>query len=237
MPHSAVDETRPPIPATLASRPVRGGIALPWVNVTLADGGADFRSTHRARYEKSWLDCMCQSCGNPARPHAVLVCGPRQILTHHFDEPPTCAPCALYASRACPMVAGRVVTYPDRPRISEGHRGETCATPGCECGGWTDIDPEHSQDMGGQPALPWYACWITPGAYQVTGHEATVRCTDLGCEHERVMVNGAELTAPPLKVLLVSEPGLGRIWGRLTARQAREHARTWLRRTGQEVPA
>lgn len=233
---TATDETRPPIPASLAARPVRGGLALPWVNVALADGGADFRSTHRARFEKSWTECVCQSCGNPAAPYAVLVCGPRQILTHQFDEPPTCPPCALYASRACPMVGGRVVTYPARPRVVEGHRGQKCSTPGCECGGWTDIDPEHSTDMGGQAALPWYACWITPGAYQVTGHMATVPCSDRGCEHKRLMINGAVLTALPLKVFLVSEPGVGRAWRKLTDAEAREHAVGWLRKLGQEVP-
>jgi len=217
-------ETRPPIPLSLKDRPVRGGISMPWVNVELADGGADFRSTHRARFERAWKECRCQSCGNLATPSAVLVCGPRQILSGHFDEPPACPPCALYASRACPMVAGRVVTYPDRPRVVEGHRGEKCGTPGCECGGWRDIDPEHSADMGGQPVLPWYAAWIRPHAYTLTGHTATVRCSDLGCEHERLMINGAQIDGAPLKILLISEPGRGRMWRTMTHGEAQEHA-------------
>jgi hypothetical protein len=194
------------------------------VNVALADGGSDFRSTHRTRFEKSWLECRCQSCGRLASPRAVLVCGPRQILHGHYDEPPACPPCALYASRACPMVAGRLVSYPDRQRVTEGHRGQKCPDPECGCGGWTNIDPEHSADMGGQLALPWYAAWIMPGSYQVTGHKAVYRCSDRGCEHERLMVNGATLAAPPLKVILVSEPGAGRIWRTLTADEAAEHA-------------
>jgi hypothetical protein len=61
--------------------------------------------------------------------------------------------------------------------------------------------------MGGQPNLPWYACWTTPGSYQLTGHVSTYRCSDLGCEHERVLINGAQLTWLPLKIQLVSEPG------------------------------
>jgi len=32
------DDLRPPIPAALADRPVKGGLAYPWVNVELADG-------------------------------------------------------------------------------------------------------------------------------------------------------------------------------------------------------
>lgn len=226
------DERRPPIPLSLAARPVHGGISVPWVNAELADGGADFRSTHRTRYEESWKRSLCQSCGNPTGPRAVLVCGPRQILSGRYDEPPACPPCALYASRACPAVAGRTEIYPDRPRVAEGRRGAVCAEPGCGCGGWTNSDPEHSADMGGSPVLPWYAAWVPAGAWHLTGHRATVRCSDLGCEHEQLMINGAQLHAPPLKIVLISEPGTGRIWRTLTADEAREHSMAALAKAG-----
>jgi hypothetical protein len=219
-----VTDLRPPIPATLADRPVKGGLAYPWVNVELADGGADYRSTHYARYEQAWTYCLCQSCGNFTGDRAVLICGPRQILTRRYDEPPVCPPCALYASRACPMVGGRTEVYPERPRVVAGHRGAKCTDPSCGCDGWTDTDPEHSADQGGQRALPWYACWIRPGDYTVTAHVITAKCSDLGCEHERVIVNGAILNVAPLKILLVAEPGAGRIWRKLTEAEAIEHA-------------
>jgi hypothetical protein len=215
---------RPPIPASLAHRPVRGGLAQPWANVELADGGTDFRSPHHTRYAEAWKRCLCQSCGRPAGDPAVLICGPRQILNRRYDEPPLCPPCALYVSRACPMVNGRTVTYPDRPRVSEGHRGEKCGKPGCGCAGWQVTDPEHSADQGGQPNLPWYACWIHPGDYTVTAHKITKPCSDRGCEHEHLIVNGCLLNVPPLKIYLASEPGTGRIWRRLTGTEAREHA-------------
>jgi hypothetical protein len=218
------EDTRPPIPLSLARRPVVGGLAAAWVNAELADGGTDFRSPHTARYEKAWLECRCQSCGNPTGPRAVLVCGPRQVLTLHFDEPPTCPPCASYVRKACPFVSGRSVTYPGRRRLTEGHRGERCADPSCACNGWRPTDPERSADMGGQPNLPWYACWTTPGAYVVTAHEVTARCSDLGCEHERTLVNGANLTRLPLKVQLLSEPGREAERRTLSFAQALGHA-------------
>ena len=198
---------RPPIPASMAHLPVRGGLAQPWVNAQLADGGTDFRSPHTARYEQAWKRYLCQSCGQSTGPRAVLVCGPRQLLTLRFDEPPVCPPCAGYARAACPFVSGRAVAYPGRLRLSEGHRGQKCFDPSCECGGWTVTDPEHSADMGGQPNLPWYACWIPRGKYTVTVHVITTRCPDKGCEHERMVVNGAMLTSLPLKVQLLSVPG------------------------------
>ena len=216
-------ETRPPIPASLAHRPVRGGLAMPWANAELADGGVDFRSPHHTRYAKAWQECRCQSCGRPTGDPAVLICGPRQILSRQFDEPPLCPPCALYVSRACPMVNGARAVYVDRPRLTEGHRGGKCPE-GCGCGGWIETDPEHSADQAGQPNLPWYACWFHPGDYQVTAHKIVSKCSDLGCDHERLIVNGARLLVPPLKIFLVSEPGAGRIWRKLTAEQAAEHA-------------
>lgn len=217
-------EARPPVPASMAHRPVAGGLALPWVNAELAGGGVDFRSPHNARYEKAWRECLCQSCGKATGPRAVLVCGPRQVISLRFDEPPVCPPCAVYASRACPFVSGRSVTYPDRPRITEGHRGAKCFDPSCGCGGWRVTDPEHSADMGGQPNLPWYACWTDPRAYVLTAHTARTRCSDLGCEHERTLVNGALLTRLPLKVQLLSEPGREVERRTLTPAQALAHA-------------
>lgn len=201
------EDIRPPIPASLAGRPVRGGLAQAWVNAELRGGGTDFRSPHTARYEQAWKECRCQSCGNRTGPRAVLVCGPRQVLTLRFDEPPVCPPCVPYVSRACPFVSGRTVTYPDRARLTEGHRGESCFDPSCGCNGWQATDPEHSADMGGQPNLPWYAAWTGPRDFALTGHVARVRCSDLGCEHERTLVNGAMLKRLPLKVQLLSEPG------------------------------
>jgi len=163
------------------------------------------------------------------------MCGPRQILSRKFDEPPLCPPCALYVSRACPVVSGRVEVYPDRPKVSAGRRGHTCPDPGCDCGGWAETDPEHSADMGGQMVLPWYACWTHPAGYTITAHKTITKCSDLGCEHERLIVNGGMLTAAPIKILLVAEPGTGRAWRKLTEAEARGHATRALEGTGHVV--
>lgn len=221
---SDLDASRPPIPASLAHRPVRGGIAQAWVNAQLPGGGTDFRSPHQARYEQAWHEGLCQSCGQPTGPRAVLVCGPRQVLTLRFDEPPTCPPCAGYARAACPFVSGRATVYPDRKRLTEGHRGEKCFDPSCDCAGWRTADPENSADMGGQPNLPWYACWIPRRAYVVTAHKIMAPCEDPACLHERVIVNGAQLTRLPLKVQLLSVPGEAVERRTLTTAEALAHA-------------
>jgi hypothetical protein len=211
---------RPPIPATCSHRPIVGGLVAPYVNLRLADGGVDFRSPHQTAYQQCWKLGLCQTCGTPTGHPAVLFGGPNQLRSGRFDEPPLCAPCALYASNACPMVAGRMTHYADRARVSEGHRGHVCPDAACGCGGWTPTDPE-AGDHGGDPAHAWYAVYIRPSAYAVTVHEIETVCSDKGCRHKRMVVNGGQLTAPPLKVVLVSEPGEGRVWRRLTTEETR----------------
>lgn len=207
--------TRPPIPASCAHRPVVGGLVAPFVNLRLADGGVDFRSPHQARYDDCWTKGLCQTCGGRLTRPAVVFGGPNQLRSRHFDEPPLCPPCAVYASRACPMVAGRQDRYADRARVSEGHRGKICTDPHCDCGGAVPVEPGRP-DSGGDPAHPWYACYIDPAAYAVTVHEIETVCSDQGCKHLRQVVNGGKLTRPPLKIVLVSEPGSGRVWRRLS---------------------
>ncbi len=204
-------EHAPPIPASCAHRPTTGGLVVPWVNTVLADGGVDFRSPHHTKYERAWTECRCQTCGQPTGRPAVLFGGPNQLRDCRFDEPPLCVACALYASRACPMVAGRMPSYADRARVSEGARGKACSEPGCHCGGWRLTDPKVG-DHAGDLAHPWYAVYIDPVAYTVLAYRTMVRCSDRGCRHERLVVNSAVLTADPLKVVLVSAPGEGRVW-------------------------
>lgn len=206
------EDVRPPIPATCAGRPVVGGLVAPFVNLRLADGGVDFRSPHHARYEECWKSGLCQTCGQRLTHPAVLFGGPNQLRDLHFDEPPLCAPCAVYASRACPMVAGRLERYADRLRVSEGVRGHVCPDAACDCGGWQPTDPG-APDTGGDPAHPLFACYVRPNAWQLTGKQIVTRCPDKGCEHERLILNGALLVPSSLlKVVLVSEPGTGRTW-------------------------
>lgn len=63
----------------------------------------------------------------------------------------------------------------------------------------------------------WYALYVRTGGWQLTGNEVEVPCSDRGCLHKRVLVNGCTLTEPPRKVVLVSTPESGRVWRRLVA--------------------
>ncbi|TDD31661.1 hypothetical protein E1287_25715 [Actinomadura sp. KC06] len=216
------DEVHPPIPASCAHRPTTGGLVIPVVNIRLADGGVDFRSPHNPTYARCWTHRLCQTCGNGLGRPAVLLAGPNQLADNFFDEPPLCSPCAVYASKACPMVAGRQPFYADRARVSEGRRGKTCSDPSCECAGVVPTDL-NATASGGDPAHAWYALYVAPRGYTVTVQDVESPCPDQRCRHAshtRRVVNGGFLTRPPLKVVLASEPGAGRVWQRLTDAEA-----------------
>jgi hypothetical protein len=213
---SQVPDLVPLIPASCADRPTVGGLVAPFVNIRLADGGVDFRTPHHATYERCWLENLCQTCGNPIDRLTVLFGGPRQFRSRTFDEPPLCPPCALYASQACPMVSGRMERYADRERLAEGRRGHVCPDRSCNCGGFRDSDP-NAYDASGEPAHEWYAVYTLVGAWRLTGNHVEIACSDRGCLHKRLNINGCQLTADPLKVMLVATPTLGRVWRRMTA--------------------
>jgi DNA (cytosine-5)-methyltransferase 1 len=205
----------PVIPASCAHRPTVGGLVAPFVNIRLADGGVDFRSPHQATYERCWREGLCQTCGERLGYTVVFFGGPRQLHNRHFDEPPLCTACAVYASKACPMVAGRMSHYADRERLSEGRRGHVCPDASCDCGGFRDSDP-NSYDASGEPAHDWFAVYARAGDWQLTSHEVEVSCSDRGCLHKRLLINGGQLTAEPRKVVLVSTQADGRVWRRVS---------------------
>lgn len=185
----------PAIPTTCETRPTIGGRVIPYINVRLRDGGVDFRQQHRSRVTEVLVKRLCQVCAQPLRHPIVLLGGPDALQHLTFDEPPAHGECAVYATKACPVVAGERTKAPSGPSVVEGSRGEQCPDPDCDCVGWVNHDP---RDDGPRGLHPWYAVYVSN--YRVytdpTGH-----------------VQGA-LVFPEevLVVRLVSRPGEGRCW-------------------------
>lgn len=190
----------PAIPARLTHRPSVGGVVHPWVNVRLADGGVDFRVAHRKKWLSAWRDRLCQVCGQALTPPVVLLCGPNQLARLLFDEPAVHPECGLYASRACPMVAGRRTAYAASVPVAQGRRGRACPEPGCDCAGWVpDDDKPHSY---GAPAHDWYAVWA--------------RGYILAFDPSGDLDGGAVHPDDVLRVRIVSRGGEGRVYRSLT---------------------
>lgn len=147
-----------PIPVALAHRPTLGGLVVPWVNITLADGTADFRGVHNTKWLTAWREGRCQTCGERLRGLSVFLGGDRQV-SGYFDEPPLHPECAAYAIKACPMVAGNLSHYASS--VSPGHtsRGHVCPDAGCDCGGWVETPGLAVVEHGGEPAHDWWAVY------------------------------------------------------------------------------
>lgn len=166
-------DIRPPIPMRLVNRPTTGGLVSPWVNIVLADGGVDFRQTKGTNWRDAWTKGLCQVDGQPVGSPLVFLGGPNQVAPGgFFDEPPLHPECAAYAMKACPMISGRMSHYRAAPSVTEGHRGEVCPTPGCECGGFLASDQvldgkggvtirpaDERRSSAGEPAHAWYAVY------------------------------------------------------------------------------
>lgn len=168
----------------------------PWVNVELGDGGIDFRRQHRSRAERAITGRLCQVCGQPLRHPLVLLGGPGELRTLVFSEPPLHPECAVYTSRACPMVAGRMDGARVGASLSEGPRGASCFDPTCDCGGWVPAEQERTVNEPQDPQ-PWYAIYASD-------------YTPIRDQHGKLHA----LTTPGavLRVRLVSRPGEGRLW-------------------------
>lgn len=187
----------PPIPARLAYRPTLGGLAIPWINVRLADGGADFRSTHRRRWEQAWQQGVCQTCGETLDQRPVVLLGGPNQLASYFTEPPLHPECAHYAGKACPMVAGRMPVYPDRPNVSLGPRGTKCPDPDCDCDGWVITPGTGSGNHGGEPAHDWWAVWCDNWSLATTPEGLLLGGVPVGERRRRLISQGAPVTMCP----------------------------------------
>lgn len=202
------DTVRPPIPATCEHRPTVAGVVIPWGNVQLADGGADFRTQHESRIQRCWLEGLCQLCGQGVDGLMVLFGGPNQISALQFDEPPMHPECAVYASQACPMVAGRQSHYATRDVIANGSRGKTCSEPGCDCGGWVPAQPDLARPEGGDPAHDWFAVYTYNLALAVS--------PDRPDRIHSCVVEPDDVVA----IRHISTPGVGRTWRRVSLSDA-----------------
>lgn len=191
----------PPIPARCAGRPTVGGRVIPWINVQLADGGVDFRSQHTTRLRTALNERRCQVCSEPLTTPMVLLGGPTALQQLLFDEPPLHAECAVYTSRACPVVAGDATSLPTGRRLSEGSRGQRCFLEGCDCGGWV---PTPGGAERAHPTEPhaWFAVYATGFGVAVSP--------------EGELLGALLVPAQVRRVRLVSRPGEGRCWTTVT---------------------
>lgn len=186
---------QPPIPARCSNRPTIGGRVIPWINVRLADGGCDFRAQHTACLTTALQGRRCQVCSEPLTDPIVLLGGPHQLQQLLFDEPPLHPECAVYTSRACPVVNGTATTLPAGRKLSESARGQACPVAGCDCGGWV---PNADGRQKPTEPHPWFAVYADGFGIAVSP--------------EGQLLGALLQPGQVRRVRLVSRPGEGRCW-------------------------
>lgn len=93
-----------PIPARLWQRPLdRHGRPVPWF-VAWIGGVPDFRIIGPSKLQEALTGRLCWMCGEPMGMFSTFVVGPMCAVNRISSEPPSHAPCAAYAARACPFL-------------------------------------------------------------------------------------------------------------------------------------
>ncbi|WP_214103218.1 hypothetical protein [Acrocarpospora catenulata] len=149
----------PRIPKRMKGCPVHGGLAVPEVAARHLD--PDYRPlfgiNHPGRVNNCLINRLCGNCGTPlsSRPGGkyALLLRPADFGRGYSSEPALHpSDCAPYAVSACPLLNGRLASYPTRRRDLEAER---CGDPECDCRLWTNA-PDH-QERAGADASPFYA--------------------------------------------------------------------------------
>lgn len=147
----------PSIPQWLERLPTSGGLVVPWITPSTADGRHLFGALHPARLLRALRQRLCGVCGRALEHPMVLLMRESDLALHGTVEPAVHPPCAAYSSHACPMLAGRM-----------GHYRSTLPC--------LDSTMIHSHDASarlGADAEPWFSVWLHD--YQLTrihGHLA-----------------------------------------------------------------
>lgn len=197
------DDIRPPIPARYPQKNIRAGLAMPFVNVRLADGGVDLRSQHYARVKECWETSRCQLCAQQIAydDGAALVGSPVAIRELVFSEPPMHRECMVYATRACPVLSGRWANYPKGPSLAEKSRGQACYEPNCDCGGWVPSPGDEGPRHAGRANHPWWVVFASEWDLVYTGDGR---------------IHGGMLAIDQVtSARLISTPERGRVWQRV----------------------
>ena len=147
----------PAIPARMASLPIHGGLAVPWITPRTDDGRWLFGSVWRHRLDQCLLQWLCGVCGERHAERMVLLMRLSDLAARCSAEPPLHPECAHYTIRACPMVAGRLRHHRQSPaRLDD-----------------TMVGASDAALRRGAPAEPWFAVWLDD--YRVVtfhGHNA-----------------------------------------------------------------
>jgi hypothetical protein len=142
-----------PVPAHLAEAPQLGGLVVPFTTLRHLNGTAAFGFVDATRVEACLRNQWCGICGAPVSGKLVFLMRPGDLARACSVEPGMCPPCAAYAQRACPMVAGKMDAYRTSvPQFAD----RRCGDGRCHCRYWVR---DKSPARLGAPSEAWHALW------------------------------------------------------------------------------
>lgn len=146
----------PAVPATLASRPLVGGLVVPYISIESGDGRYVLGAVHNSRAHRCVVQRLCQIDAEPLTQPAVALVRQRDLDQGWTTEPALHPQCARYSAAACPMLAARMEHYRSNPHDLASLK---CNVPGCDCVGWVDNDDRMIR--AGHTAEPYYTLWLS----------------------------------------------------------------------------
>lgn len=144
----------PPVPVHLDGAPAVGGLVIPYNSLRHRNGQAALGFIDQDRTERCLRERLCSVCARPIRGRMVFLMRTSDLNRRQSTEPALCPPCAAYAQRACPMIAGTMQHYRRTVAPAAVRR---CGDPLCPCRAWSD--PDASPARFGAAAEPWHALW------------------------------------------------------------------------------
>jgi hypothetical protein len=105
-----VTSMSPAIPVRCLTRPLAGGLVMPWVSL-IHNGHAVFGSLDADRARRAFLQRLCQICSQPLQERFFVIVRPADQQQGYSPEPALHPECQPYTATNCPML---VQTAPPR---------------------------------------------------------------------------------------------------------------------------
>lgn len=154
--------TQPPIPIRAVGRPTVGDLVIPIITPCHTSGVPAFGRVIESVRDAAVRGCVCQLCGQPHGDRIVVFARPMDLHRGSVTDPGLHPECAAYATRACPMLAGRRDKH--RAAITNPHR---CGDPACVCRFWVSVNPDQAAARASAPADVYLQVWISADQYHV----------------------------------------------------------------------
>ncbi|MEW1843011.1 hypothetical protein AB0392_34155 [Nonomuraea angiospora] len=139
-------------------------MVIPYITLRHADGTPEFGRVNTPKLAECIIERRCQLCARKLTDAAVLMARPQDFGYGYVPEPAQHPECAAYATKACPMLSGRLPRHRDRTRPQ---RRQCSRSDACWCGEPPAPPNADAVIRSGRAASPWYSVRFSMDEYEV----------------------------------------------------------------------